>query len=66
MEIGQKIRVTEGRNKGLEGIVLNPRGVYGWFERGSMPVQLEGIEEAVTVHPSEVIRIPKRASYVNA
>jgi hypothetical protein len=59
MEIGHKIRLTKGPNKGHEGIVLNPRDVYGWFEGGSMPVQLEGIEEAVTVHPSEAIRIPR-------
>jgi hypothetical protein len=58
LTIGHKVRVMVGEFKGKEGIVLNPREVYGMFERGALPVKLEGIDEPIAFVPQAVIRVP--------
>lgn len=58
--IGQRVRVMVGEHKGKEGTVLNPREVFGMFERGAKPIQLDGVLEPVPIVPKAVIRVPQR------
>ena len=62
---GQRVKVTSGpmENRGLEGVVLNPREAYGMFEGGSFPVKLDKRDETFIYYPKELIRIPERARY---